>query len=482
MSSTDTTFFIRTMDPKPLTWWRARQNKIDMEPPYQRRGRLWSQTDKAYLIDSILNGFDIPKLYMADFTVGEGSSLNKSKLPYAIIDGKQRLEAIFDFFQNKVVLNQDFIYLPNPTLKLGGLSYKDLYSNYYEVAEVFEVFPLTIMSVHASTEEPINELFVRLNRNKPLTGAEIRNAMSGPAPAVIRTIRDHDFFINNVAFPFTRGADLNAAAKILQFEFEGKPVDTKKKVLDAFVSSIKLAERRDHLELAARRVNENLTVMSEIFLPKDKLLSSGGLLPVYYWFCRNQLEEHYYLIREFLVQFENDRKGIRASASEHTDKAFSTFVKFDIYNRSTNDLVSHQGRFEILQGLFYEWLEQNELSLQENLQPNNSDKEPKKAVPEDMHFQINCVKFGTDHTGAKQITHYGNTLGKWSLSTNSLISRIDNGNEAYFIFDKDTGQRSYIAVVREKNKKPYLKSYANNLWNDNLESLSACEEDLRVLG
>jgi len=470
------------MDPKPLTWWRARQNKIDMEPPYQRRGRLWSQTDKAYLIDSILNGFDIPKLYMADFTVGERSSLNKSKLPYAIIDGKQRLEAIFDFFQNKVVLNQDFVYLPNPELKLGGLSYKDLYSNYYEVAEVFEVFPLTIMSVHASTEEPINELFVRLNRNKPLTGAEIRNAMSGPAPAIIRTIRDHDFFINNVAFPFTRGADLNAAAKILQFEFEGKPVDTKKKVLDSFVSSIKLAERRDHLELAARRVNENLTVMSEIFLPKDKLLSSGGMLPVYYWFCRNQLEEYYYLIREFLVQFENERKGIRSIGSDHTDKAFATFVKFDIYNRSTNDLVSHQGRFEILQGLFYEWLEKRELSSEEQIDQKSTENITPKVVPSDLHFQINCMKTGISHEGIEQITHYGNSIAKWSLTVASLMARIETGKEAYFVIDKKTGQRAYLAVVREPHKKPYLKAYIDNLWSDSLEEVDACDEDLRVLG
>ncbi|MHB2061410.1 DUF262 domain-containing protein [Pseudomonas monsensis] len=480
MSNADTTFFIRTMDPKPLTWWRARQNKIDMEPPYQRRGRLWSQTDKAYLIDSILNGFDIPKLYMADFTVGEGSSLNKNKLPYAIIDGKQRLEAIFDFFQNKVVLNQDFVYLPNPELKLGGLSYKDLYSNHYEIAEIFEVFPLTIMSVHASTEEPINELFVRLNRNKPLTGAEIRNAMSGPAPAIIRTIRDHEFFIENVAFPFTRGADLNAAAKILQFEFEGKPVDTKKKVLDSFVSSIKLAERRDHLELAARRVNENLTVMSEIFLPKDKLLSSGGLLPVYYWFCRNQIEENYYLIREFLVNFENERKSIRSAISEQTEKNFSTYVKFDIYNRSTNDLVSHQGRYEILQDLFYIWLEKR--TQDSEVISKTSKNHAPDIIPADMHFQINCMKTGVNHEGIEQVTHYGNSVAKWSLTVTSLMARIDAGREAYFVVDEDTAQRAYLAVVREENKKPYLKTYTNGSWTNSLEKIGNCDEDLRVLG
>jgi len=359
MKTLENNFSIRTMDAKPLTWWKSRRNKIDMEPPYQRRGRLWSQTDKAYLIDSILNGFDIPKLYMADFTLGENSKLNKSKLPYAIIDGKQRFEAIFDFFDNKVVLNDDFLYRADQNLKLGGLGYKDLVANHYEIAEIFDTFNLTIMEVHASTEEPINELFVRLNRNKPLTGAEIRNAMSGPAPQVIRGICEHDFFHSNINFSFTRGADLNAAAKLLRFEFLGKPVDTKKKVLDDFVQSLEGQNQKDLLELAARRVNDNLKTMSEIFLPRDKLLSSGGLLPVYYWFCRNQDESKHHLIREFLVYFEEARKENRASFADSSNKKPNKlkedFVAFDNYNRSTNDLNSHIGRYEILNKLFSEW-------------------------------------------------------------------------------------------------------------------------------
>ena len=62
------TFKIGPLENKTLSWWRTRREKIDMDPPYQRRGRLWSASDKAYLIDSILNGYDIPKIYIADFT------------------------------------------------------------------------------------------------------------------------------------------------------------------------------------------------------------------------------------------------------------------------------------------------------------------------------------------------------------------------------------------------------------------------------
>ena len=95
-------FTIAAMPARTLSWWRTQRDEIDMDPPFQRRGRLWSDTDKAYLVDSILNGYDIPKLYMADFTWGK-SPLNHKKLTYAIIDGKQRLEAIPDFYDGKRV-------------------------------------------------------------------------------------------------------------------------------------------------------------------------------------------------------------------------------------------------------------------------------------------------------------------------------------------------------------------------------------------
>lgn len=112
-------FKVTQFEAKTLSWWRARRARIDMSPAYQRRGKLWSDADKAYLIDSILNGFDVPKLYVADFTWGD-SKLNKKRLPYAIIDGKQRFEAIFDFYDGNITLNDDFVYRENPALKLAG--------------------------------------------------------------------------------------------------------------------------------------------------------------------------------------------------------------------------------------------------------------------------------------------------------------------------------------------------------------------------
>lgn len=343
-----TRFKIAVFDPKPLVWWKNRRSKIDMDPPYQRRGRLWSDTDKGYLIDSILNGFDIPKLYIADFTWGD-SPLNLKKLPYAIIDGKQRLEAVFDFFDGEISLNEDFVYLEDSSMKLGGLGYRDLRENYADIAEIFDTYSLSVISVMTSSDDLINQLFVRLNRSKPLTGAEIRNAMAGPAPQVIREISRHEFFTTNINFGVSRGEDLNAAAKILMFEYADALSETKKKNLDDFVRNT-VNEPKDKLELAGRRVIDVLNSMASIFLPKDRVLASAGILPVYYWLIRAIDENEFSKLREFLVRFDESRRNNRRLVTEspNNKRIDQQLVEFDNYNRSTNDQRSHEERFRIL--------------------------------------------------------------------------------------------------------------------------------------
>ncbi len=351
MRSTRPDIRVRPFEQKTLSWWNIHRTEIDMEPLYQRRGRLWSSADKAYLIDSILNGFDIPKIYIADFTWGD-SPLNLQRLPYAIIDGKQRFEAIFDFFDGNLVLNRDFAYRRDKGLKLGRLGYRDLQREHSAVAEEFENYNLHVMSVIASSEEPINELFVRLNRSKPLTGAEIRNAMGGPVPEMLTEIANHDFFKTVVRFSVKRGQDQNTAAKLLLFEYSDRPRETKKTVLDRFVRDAASfdADERSKLELAGRRVLDVLQDMSSIFLPKDDLLASAGSVPVFYWLIRGFTEDLQSKLRGFLVQFEESRRKNRMLVREqpNSDLIDSELVEYDNYNRSTNDQSSHEGRHKIL--------------------------------------------------------------------------------------------------------------------------------------
>ena len=341
-------FKIRQLDPKTLSWWRNRRKQIDMKPSYQRRGRLWSTADKAYLVDSILNEFDVPKFYIADFSWGD-SELNEAQLPYAIVDGKQRFEAIFDFYDGKIQLQDEFEYRLNRRYKLGGLGYRDLRENYADVAEVFDNFVPHIMGVYPEKEEQINDLFVRLNRSKPLTGAEIRNAMGGLVPKVFRELAKHEFFAEIIRFNIRRGQDLNTAAKILMFEVKDKILDTKKQTLDQFVENFR-SDEAERLELAGRQVVDTLDDMRDVFLPRDRLLSSSGIVPVYYWFIRMRTREELPRIRRFILEFEDKRKQNRLKLREErgTGSVDHELTEYDNYNRSTNDVASHRGRVEIL--------------------------------------------------------------------------------------------------------------------------------------
>ena len=348
-------FKVRPFENRTLSWWYRERDNLDMTPVYQRRSRLWSQEDKAYLIDSILNDFDIPKIYIADFTYAN-TPLNKNNKQYAIIDGKQRYEAIFDFFDDKLVLDYNFRYSENPELRLAGLGLKDLRANHPRVASKFENFNLSVVSVITDEEGKINELFVRLNRSKPLTGAEVRNAMLGKVPELARTIADHPFFHECIRFQTKRGQDLNAAAKLLITEFRGKFVETKRVHLDRFVQEGLQSETHD-VERAADRVMRVLGRMRHIFVERDPLLSSQGPVTVFYWLVRTFADRHGGQIRDFLVQFETARKANRQLAKERADRADPQLSFYDALSRSTNDQSSLEGRFRILSDRLQNYLE-----------------------------------------------------------------------------------------------------------------------------
>lgn len=341
-------FEVMAFEARTLSWWYDQKDNIDLEPPYQRRGQLWSERDREFLIDSILNGYDVPKIYIADFTFGL-TKLNSTNRQYSVIDGKQRLGAIFEFFENKLRLAEDFEWAQNPGLSLSRLSYRDLLQNHPKVASKFANFNLSVMRVITDDEAKINELFVRLNRSKPLTGAELRNAMGGVVPGLIRSICNHIFFTDKIRFSITRRQDQNAAAKLLLLEFRGRPVGTQKPGIDRFVKEGTLAEvGTSEFERAAERVNIVLNRMAAIFVTHDPLLASAGPLPVYYWLVREIDPSLDIVIRPFLLTFEESRRINRKPPDPQKTQIDSELALYDRLDRSTNNPDSIEGRFEIL--------------------------------------------------------------------------------------------------------------------------------------
>ncbi|MGP3396386.1 DUF262 domain-containing protein [Stenotrophomonas maltophilia] len=331
-------FVVRPFSSSSISWWYAERDQIDFSPAYQRKSGVWGVADRAYLIDSIINGYDVPKFYIADFSYS-GSKLNKSGKPYAVIDGRQRLEAIFGFLDGKFRLGKDSVYFADPSVRLAGLDVVELREKHPRILARIEAFPLSVMSVITDQESRINDLFVRLNRSKPLTGAEVRSAMLGAVPGYIKSLADHKFFSRCVSFSNSRKQHENVAAKILLLEHREDFVDTKKATLDRFAAEAILTEQS--FERAFKRARSVLRQMSIEFYASDSLLRSSGNLPVYYWIYRSGVENASgFSARDCIDHFEKFR---RANPNRKDVAAYN------LASRSANDEHTYRTRFNILQ-------------------------------------------------------------------------------------------------------------------------------------
>jgi len=210
-------------------------------------------------------------------------------------------------------------------------------------------------------EARITSLFVRLNSSTPLTGAEVRNAMQGEVPPLIRALAGHDFFTQRVRFQIKRGQDWNVAAKLLLIESEGRFTDTKRRQLDRLVAE---AARADlHLfdiHRARERVDRVLDAMCEVFDPQDPLLRSAGPVPLYYWFVREFPDAQPAELRAFLAVFEDavaeTRRLLRAEPDTLVDPDLTLYVEL---SRSINDQGSLEQRFQILTKKYSDFLREN---------------------------------------------------------------------------------------------------------------------------
>lgn len=281
------TFEVRPFEARTVSWWFRIRDEIDFEPSYQRKGIVWEEGRKAFLVDSILNDFDIPKLYFADFTYFR-SKLNDSGKRFAIIDGKQRLSALFSFLGDELRLNPDFTLRDQPEVSYGGMFYSELRRHDPELAAKVENYNLPVMSVITDDAQAVQELFVRLNSGKPLTSAERRNAFPGLVPGLVQRIAYSPFFTTCIAFSNRGGAHEQAAAKLLLLELSGGgPVDLKRSTLDEMYSYGPRIFGEDVLSNAATDVLEGIGLMAQHFFERDPLLRTQGQLPVYYLVFRH---------------------------------------------------------------------------------------------------------------------------------------------------------------------------------------------------
>jgi hypothetical protein len=143
---------------KNLTWTVAtiakKAGSIDPKPQYQR-GPVWSPSKQQLLIDSIINRFDIPKIYLRYLGA-------RGPYEYEVADGQQRLRAIWGFLDCKYPLAN----VRAPNMQWSGKTFKQL--DRFEQMHILD-FKLIIATVYEASNDDIRELFARLQKGVRLT-------------------------------------------------------------------------------------------------------------------------------------------------------------------------------------------------------------------------------------------------------------------------------------------------------------------------
>ncbi len=155
------------------------RQSIDVSPRFQRRDR-WDQGRQSRLIESFLRNIPVPPVYLAEDRMQPGR--------YAVIDGKQRLTAIWMFFNDKFAL-RGIEYQP----ELNGLKFSDLPAGLQDALGMKTMRVTTL--VHGSDLRAQHEVFIRLNTGGEILNAqEIRNvAYSGPLNDAVYRMAENEF-------------------------------------------------------------------------------------------------------------------------------------------------------------------------------------------------------------------------------------------------------------------------------------------------
>jgi hypothetical protein len=154
----------RAINFQTVSWfWDLYTRKLlDLEPPYQRRS-VWNQEYKDFFIDTVLNEYPAPAIFLYQEITPEGVS------KYGVVDGKQRLSTLFDFAQNTFPVSETAT-----ITRIRGKNFTDLDN---EFKQKFWKYQFAVEYVQSDDEGIINNIFDRINRNvSKLTPQELRHA------------------------------------------------------------------------------------------------------------------------------------------------------------------------------------------------------------------------------------------------------------------------------------------------------------------
>ena len=314
---------------------------LSMKPPFQRN-LVWTHAQKSYLIDSVLNGFPIPEIYMQYEVDHEGTE------NHIVVDGQQRINACLEFIAGEFEIKEE----ESPSW--GDMKFDDLSPE--DKKKIFG-YTFIVRTLPEMSDEEIRGIFQRLNKNvTALNRQELRQATYwGPFIKTMQKIADFSYWGTTGIFTplnIRRMLDVEYISELSVAILHGH--QNKKTRLDNYYR-----QYEEEFDYSEDLINTFKTVIYELeqILPDIKntrwrkktdfyslfvcLANKEKVLP----FNDSQKKR----IREILFKFEEQINGYLSTGGENTKNNISKEAeKYSKSIRASSDLSNRKRRHEAL--------------------------------------------------------------------------------------------------------------------------------------
>ena len=322
-----------------------RESRINPQPQYQRTP-VWKEAKKQLLIDSILRQYDLPKFY-----------LRQSDCPYEheVVDGQQRLRAIWDFYNDKYVLGEKSKDIPDFE-DLSGKKFSELLS---EARDRIGGFEINVVELEDASDFEIRELFLRLQEGVSLNPVEKRNAMSGNMRDFVADLGDKQRVFSLTSLPEERFGWHDLAAIVTCLEMAKGPTDVKSLSLKKMYQDNQKFNTNGSV---ARKVRQRMRYLERVLKNRPPEMDiKWGFVDLYLLIMR--IDESYVIrdreddFADFYIAFEGERRqampdygALRSSGKSPWDKDLYHYI--EAFIRSGGTIQNIKKRHRVYRKLF----------------------------------------------------------------------------------------------------------------------------------
>jgi len=324
-----------------------------VDKSYQRR-KVWGIKDNIRLIETILLELVIPEIFIWDYDTDPITG----KTITHIVDGQQRINAIFEFIQGKFKLQSKYLIATDIRELYGDLTFSGLPDDIKKGIWTYEISVVNLS--RAFSLDKIKNMFYRLNlTDYSLNEQEKRNSMDSEFGKAAEKVADMDFWVKHKVFSprdIRRMGDVEYCSSILLLCREGIVDQTKQETLNeiykAFVD--KYPDKDKDLEKISNAVNTiNVIVTPETESFSNKKVQMFTLFALAFDFIDNEIpitDE----MKKYFVQFVKTYNAFKNEydfplTSEGERKAFEMIKRYKLASsEGVNKISNRIIRFEVL--------------------------------------------------------------------------------------------------------------------------------------